>query len=181
MHTSSKRMWFLIVGGVVLALAIVGFFASHHFGWGNAPAKKQAATPIQTPSVAATATANARMWDVMAALAKFDLNGPGIPPEETPAELIQTLGADRDKLLASVQTQIVLGPYDGSMAEIPQIFEGRMANSLDRARLLRTLRGLTWIAANKPATTQDEVFKIIALSRYGDAQQKEDVQGAVDN
>ena len=41
------------------------------------------------------------------------------------------------------------------------------------------LRGLAWIAANKTATTQDEVFKIIALSRHGNTQQKKDVQRAV--
>lgn len=36
-------------------------------------------------------------------------------------------------------------------------------------------RGLAWLAANKPVTTQDEAFKIIALSRYGNAQQKQQV------
>jgi outer membrane protein OmpA-like peptidoglycan-associated protein len=36
-------------------------------------------------------------------------------------------------------------------------------------------RGLAWLAANKPVTTQDEVFKLIALSRFGNAQQKSQV------
>src|SRR5262249_31323958 len=34
-------------------------------------------------------------------------------------------------------------------------------------------KALTWVAAAKPETTQDKVFKIIALSRYGNAQQKQ--------
>jgi outer membrane protein OmpA-like peptidoglycan-associated protein len=38
---------------------------------------------------------------------------------------------------------------------------------------------LAWVAAAKPETTQDEVFKIIALSRYGNAQQKRDLQRLV--
>ena len=32
--------------------------------------------------------------------------------------------------------------------------------------------GMTWIAANKPETTQDRVYKIIALTTYGTADQK---------
>jgi outer membrane protein OmpA-like peptidoglycan-associated protein len=38
---------------------------------------------------------------------------------------------------------------------------------------------LAWIAAARTETTQDEVFKIISLSRYGNPQQKRDVQRAV--
>jgi outer membrane protein OmpA-like peptidoglycan-associated protein len=34
-------------------------------------------------------------------------------------------------------------------------------------------RALAWVAAATPDTTQDKVFKIIALSRYGNAQQKQ--------
>jgi outer membrane protein OmpA-like peptidoglycan-associated protein len=34
-------------------------------------------------------------------------------------------------------------------------------------------RALAWVGAAKPDTTQDKVFKIIALSRYGNAQQKQ--------
>src|SRR5215831_4984216 len=34
-------------------------------------------------------------------------------------------------------------------------------------------RALAWVAAAKPETTQDKVFKIIALSRYGNGQQKQ--------
>jgi squalene cyclase len=34
-------------------------------------------------------------------------------------------------------------------------------------------RALAWVAAAKPETTQDKVFKIIALSRYGNSQQKQ--------
>ena len=33
-------------------------------------------------------------------------------------------------------------------------------------------RGLAWIAANKPETTQDRVYKILALTAYGTADQK---------
>ena len=36
-------------------------------------------------------------------------------------------------------------------------------------------RALAWVAGAKPETTQDKVFKIIALSRYGNAQQKQAV------
>jgi outer membrane protein OmpA-like peptidoglycan-associated protein len=36
-------------------------------------------------------------------------------------------------------------------------------------------RALAWIAAAKPETTQDKAFQIIALSRYGNAQQKQAV------
>jgi outer membrane protein OmpA-like peptidoglycan-associated protein len=41
-------------------------------------------------------------------------------------------------------------------------------------------KGLAWIAANKPVTTQDEVFKVIALSRFGNAQQKHEAQKTVE-
>jgi outer membrane protein OmpA-like peptidoglycan-associated protein len=41
------------------------------------------------------------------------------------------------------------------------------------------LKGLAWIAANKPVTTQDEVFKILALSHFGNAQQKKGIDPIV--
>lgn len=36
-------------------------------------------------------------------------------------------------------------------------------------------KGMDWIVANKTQTTQDEVFKIIALSRFGNAEQKKGI------
>jgi hypothetical protein len=95
---------------------------------------------------------------------------------------------DRD-FLRGVDFLVARQPQDGGMVvdrdEVP-IVQGRFmtsANSLvalmraheiTKNAKYRTSadRALAWVAANRPETTQDKVFKILALSRFGTPEQK---------
>jgi hypothetical protein len=51
-------------------------------------------------------------------------------------------------------------------------FEWAAAHSRDPKYRQAAERALVWIAANEPVTTQDLVFKIVAVNHYGTAEQK---------
>jgi hypothetical protein len=153
--TSSNRTGLLITSGLVLLLAVAGVFVVIHFRETNPPEKKQSAQPLPPPAVATVKNPADRMWDVMAGMANLDQHGSNIPPDKTPAEYAKTLGADPDKLLAGIQNQVALVPYEGSMAEPAQIFASGMANSLDRARLLAALLTASGTQARVVSVRQD--------------------------
>jgi len=60
-------------------------------------------------------------------------------------------------------------------------FQQGYAESGDARYKKAAQRALAWVAAEKPETTQDKVFKILALVRYGNAQQKRAAGAIVDD
>jgi hypothetical protein len=102
----------------------------------------------------------------------------------------ETHGVNEDRdFLRGVDFLVARQPQDGGMVvdrdEVP-IVQGRFmtsANSLvalmrahetTKNAKYRTAadRALAWVAANRPETTQDKVFKVLALSHFGTPQQK---------
>ena len=127
----------IIAGGVLPVIAALIVLTQHRRG--KAPASAPETPSVSPAAVATPKTPADRMWGVMAGLAVLDQHGSDIPPDKTLAEQAQSLGATPDALLAAVQTQIALVPYEGSLAEPAQVLDSGMANSLDRARLLSAL------------------------------------------
>lgn len=139
MEPSGKRTSLVIAAGGVLLLVVTALIVVTHLHRSKPPQSAQATTPSPSVAVAPPKTPADRMWDVMAGLAVLDQHGSDIPADKTLAEQAQILGATPDALLAAVQTQIALVPYEGSFAQPAQILDSGAANSLDRARLLSAL------------------------------------------
>jgi hypothetical protein len=144
----------------VILVVLVGMaaLAACYFYSGQASAQKSAEAPQQGPVPTGdshSAKSSDPIKQAIASLAYVDLHGSDLPPQKGAADYARAFNDDPERAMQEIQKRITLVPYEGSLANPPLLFEGGLANSLDRARVLETILKSAGIEARIVSAEQD--------------------------
>jgi von Willebrand factor type A domain-containing protein len=137
-----------------------------------------------------TESARNNTWDAVAgrafagmALARSnEVTGVGIdaPTTNALAELLKRQAKDGYFYDSATHLPIVQGQFDVTGNALVAL-EWAASNGGDARFKSAANRALTWTATHVPTTTQDKVFKVISLMRYGSPEQKKSVWSTVES